>query len=302
MGWIKPCRPVRSGPSRRFAAPRAAVRAFVRPPRGHSDRAASSASATSSDAAEGARGLEAYDAYGVAVTREEEKERIRQVVRLLHSGSSLDDAVREGVESGGVDGKTLAVLHRRIHGGETAGGEEGSGGPAMRKALSVLYDKLLAEYQKRNLSPSMRLLGECLDLLLDEGGEGEGQGGETERLLRVKDLLDGSFLRADLGLDPISAAGLFARADADPRLQAQIDGYLDSRMEKDVFVREVEARLDSLRGEFAELDEEEDRLAGEGDWIDGVEMRNTIRAKRAQRERILKYVSYVADLAKNNTF
>ena len=54
------------------------------------------------------------ESLGMTFTEAEEKDRIRQVVRLLYSGGDIDEAVREGVESGSIDRKTLAVLHRKV--------------------------------------------------------------------------------------------------------------------------------------------------------------------------------------------
>ena len=174
----------------------------------------------------------------------------------------------------------------------------------MQRALSILYNKLETEYQKRNLSPTMKLLGECLDVLLDadadeEDGEGDERDGETRRLLRVKRLLDESFLQADLGLDPISAASVFARAESDEKLQAEIDSYLDGKLQKDTFVTEVEERLEALRAEFREMEREDQEAARGSEWIEGVERRNHSRTQKMQRDRIIKYVTYILDLAQS---
>ena len=247
------------------------------------------------------------ESLGVTFTEAEEKDRIRQVVRLLYSGGDIDEAVREGMESGSIDRKTLAVLHRKVRTEtERSSGESGvegvevgddgiGGGAALRRALSSLYDKILREYQKQNLSPSMKLLGECLDVLLEEDED------ETERLMGVKRLLDERFVRADLGLDPISAARLFAEAETNPSLQREIDSYLEERTQREAFVEEVQLRLRTLEREFqqqARTAREEDREGEE--WIDRVERDNLSKARKRQQDQILKYLQYIIELASSS--
>ncbi len=274
------------------------------------------------------RSLGKYDAYGVSVSREEERERIRQIISLLYSGAQLEAKVAKAVENGSVDRKLLAVLHHKVSGGAEGAGSDGDGGDdgdvgnggdgAMGKALSLLYEKIHSEYQKRNISPSMQLLSDALEALLDEEGEAD----ETKRLLRVKDLLDARFVRADLGLDPMRAAALFAEAEHDEALQREIDAYSEGRLQAATFLGEVEGRMRTLREEFAELERDERRqqqqqqraaspsvaeggggAQEEGEaldtsWIEQVEVENAQRAQKRQRDKILKYMTYIIDLAK----
>jgi hypothetical protein len=258
-----------------------------------------------------------YDEYGVSMTREEEKARIQQIMKLLYSGHRLEEEMSKAIESGEVDEKTLAVLHHKIR-KVAREGQQKTTIPSTNeeeddttlRALSILYTRLQQEYRKRNISPSMKLLSDALDVMLEEEGEGEGEG-ETERLLRVKDLLDEHFVQPDLGLDPISAASIFAQAEKSKRAQVEIDSYLRGRMPKSEFVAEVEERLQSLREEFAALDrreaaEEEEkktRQAGnslvdsDNGWIENIQKQNLHKTQKMQREKILKYLKYIIELA-----
>ena len=244
-----------------------------------------------------------YGEYGVSVTKDEEKLRIRQIMRLLYAGNRLEEEMSKAVESGEVDEKTLAVLHHKIsktrekqrqtRNEKDEGDEEDD---TTLRALSILYARLQQEYRKRNISPSMKLLSDALDVLLVEDED------ETERLLRVKDLLDAHFVQADLGLDPISAASIFARAETSREAQHEIDSYLRGRMQKNEFVAEVEERLQSLQEEFAVVDRKEQQKSSSGSedgWIENIEKQNLYKTQRMQREKILKYLKYVIDLANN---
>ena len=220
----------------------------------------------------------------LVITEEEERESMRKVIKLLYSGDRLEEEVHRAIETGDVDERTLQALKRRIS--RTRERDDLDKLENAHRALTLLYEKLSTEFNKRSLTPSMKLLSECLDVLLEEEED------ETERLLKVKDLLDKSFLEADLGLDALSAASLFAQARDDHEIQNEIDSYMSGRLQKDAFLSEVGGRLDALKREF-ELAEEQE--ASQESWIDGIENRN----RKSQRDKIVKYMNYIIDLAKN---
>ena len=262
--------------------------------------------------------LDTYKEYGLSLTREEERESIRRVVKLLYAGTKLDDEIREAVRSGDIDEKALAVLHHKVNNVEDETQDEREDEDDDRskekrsttqRALSALYDKILLEYQKKSVSPSMKLLSDALDIMLEEEDSSEDGDDETQKLLKVKRLLDDHFLSADLGYDPLTAAEYFAEAGRNEEVREAIDTYITGRIQKSVFVVEVEERLIAVEQEFQSIDRSDresiaaamrkgEKGGSVETWIEVKEQQNLYKTQKMQREKILKYLKYILELSK----
>ena len=249
--------------------------------------------------------------YGVdGMSHLEEEAHLQMVFSLLGAGENVEREIEAAVDEGDIDGRTLAVVYHRLQHAQRESpdgdvdGEDGYASAA--HGLALLYSRMLTAYEKRRLSPHMKLLDEALDVMLDED-----VGDETARLIAVSDLLRANFVGADLEADPLALAHYLAQAETDPAVMAEVDAYYDARLQREDFVYQVEERLAQVEAEFARLDggpkggledgegaTKDPAAASPADWIDQVEQETLRQSERSHRDTVLKYIRYIVDVAR----